>query len=169
MRFSKDLAGALVVPILTIAYALHAIWELNSGQFRDVTLTYTYAIAIPVLVFAVIIVARAFIQGDPSTDIGGDTDAERAAVVWQGRGKRLALVIGLTFALILTMEWVGYVFGFFIYVALVMWVMDVRDIKPILIVALVMTAIVQFIFADILDQDLPQGVLEPFFDWLEDG
>ena len=24
------------------------------------------------------------------------------------------------------------------------------------------------IFADILDQDLPQGILEPFFDWLED-
>ena len=49
-----------------------------------------------------------------------------------------------------------------------MWMMNVRDLKSVLTVAIIMTAIVHFIFADILDQDLPQGILEPFFDWLED-
>jgi hypothetical protein len=168
MKFSKEIAGALIVPVIAIAYAIHAIWELNAGEFRDVTLTYTYAIATPVLILAAIIIYRSVTQGDSPTNIGGDTELEQATVVWKGRGKRLISVVGLTFILIATMEEVGYVFGFFLYVTLVMWVMDIRKFKPILIVATIMTAIVHFIFADILDQDLPQGILEPFFDWLED-
>ena len=169
MKFSKEIAGSLIVPIIAIIYTLHAMWELNAGEYRDVTVTYTYAIAAPILILAAILIFRSVTQGDKATNIGGDTELEQATVVWKGRGKRLVLVVGLTFILIATMEDVGYLFGFYFYVTLVMWVMNVRSIKSILIVAITMTAIVHFIFADILDQDLPQGILEPFFDWLEDN
>jgi hypothetical protein len=168
MKFSKEIAGSLIVPVIAIAYALHAVWELNAGEFRDVTVTYTYAIAAPVLILAAILIFRSVTQGDSATNIGGETELEQSTVVWEGRGKRLVSVVGLTFVLIATMEEVGYVFGFFLYVTLVMWMMNVRDLKSVLTVAIIMTAIVHFIFADILDQDLPQGILEPFFDWLED-
>ncbi len=168
MKFSKDLAGALVVPGIAVIYALHSLWELTTGAYRPATVIYTYVIVVPLIFLAAIIVVRAFLKGDPSEDIGGETEVERAAVVWEGRGKRLFLVIAMTFALIATMTWVGYVFGFFIYVSSVLWIMNVREIKPILIIAVVMTMIVHFVFAIVLDQDLPQGVLEPLFEMLED-
>ena len=115
MKFSKDLAGALIVPGFAVIYALHSLWELGTGDYRSVTVTYTFAIVIPLLMFAAFIVVRAFMKGDPAEDIGGETEMERAAVVWEGRGKRLFLVIAATFVLIVTMPWVGYVFGFFAY------------------------------------------------------
>jgi hypothetical protein len=167
MKFSKDFAGALVVPAIACAYAIYAIWELNSGNYRPVTVTYTHIITIPILVLGLVVVVMACLRGDKPENIGGETEAERAAVVWKGRGKRLILVVAATFALVVTMPWVGYVFGFFLYVTAVLWVMNVRKISAILILSLSMTAIVHFVFADVLDQDFPQGILEPLFTMLE--
>ncbi|MEQ8194243.1 MAG: hypothetical protein RIB59_07120, partial [Rhodospirillales bacterium] len=69
------------MPVIACAYALYAIWELNSGSYRPVTVTYTQIITIPILVLGAIIVITAFVRGDKSEDIGGETEAERAAVV----------------------------------------------------------------------------------------
>ena len=74
MKFSKDLAGALIVPGIAVAYALHTLWELSTGDYRSVTVTYTLAIVIPLLMFAAFIVVRAFVKGDSAESIGGDTE-----------------------------------------------------------------------------------------------
>jgi presenilin-like A22 family membrane protease len=54
---------------------------------------------------------------------------------------------------------VGYLIGFFLYVLAVLWAVELRNWVASLVIAVVMAAVVHFVFVVLLGQDLPVGPL----------
>jgi hypothetical protein len=164
MRFLKAHGGHLVVPSLALAYGLFALWEMTSGGFQEVTIIYTFVIALPMLALGALALA-----GDLRTRTDQIEPTEEEAFEEQTGGavepmaeggmRRLVLVVGASFLLVLVLPWIGYHIGFFVYVIFVLWAVDMRRPGVMLTIGVIMTAVVHFVFAGLLSQDLPLGVL----------
>ncbi|MCZ6448218.1 MAG: tripartite tricarboxylate transporter TctB family protein [Alphaproteobacteria bacterium] len=160
MQFLKTTWGILLVPVLALAYGAHALWELTTGPFHNATIIYTYVIAIPMLILGAIAVA-----GDLRNPAKASEPAEAAASgddredVVKGGGRRVALVVLISLALISVLSWVGYLIAFFLFVLAVLWAVELRNWVAGVVIAVIMTAVVHFIFVLVLGQDLPVGIL----------
>lgn len=162
MRDLKSFAGQLVVPLLAFAYVGYALWELNDGGFQRVTIIYSTVIAVPLVILGLIVVAGDFFKSSRASGndgkAGSDTSEEDSAST-PGGVRRLAWVIGSSFVLVVALNWVGYLVGFFVYVIVVLWAMDMRRPVPVVTIAVAVTAMVYFVFAGLLGQDLPLGFM----------
>lgn len=160
MRILKSYGGVLLVPGLALLYAAYALWELTTGLFQQATIIYTYVIAIPMVILAVVSLA-----GDLKARVKAEKGEEGEAAagvepIPPGGLRRLALVIAASLLLVVALPYVGYHIGFFVYVAFVLWAVDMRRPWVMLTIAAAMTAVVHVAFAGLLNQDLPLGPLE---------
>ena len=160
MQYLKSYWGILLVPVLALAYGAHALWELTTGPFQNATIIYTYVIAIPMLILAVIAVA-----GDLRNPAKA-RESEESAVSGEGQeggakggSRRVVLVVLFSLALISVLSWVGYLIGFFLFVVAVLWAVELRNWMASVIIAVIMAAVVHFVFVGLLGQDLPVGIL----------
>ncbi len=167
MRVVKTYGGLLVVPALAFAYAAYALWELTTGAFQEVTIIYTYVIAIPMLLLGLIAVigdilkpSQAMESGDDDED-GGDDDDRALA---RGGARRVSLVVLASLVLVIALPYVGYLIGFFLFVGFVLWAVELKNTVASLIIAVAMALVVHFVFAGLLGQDLPVGPLT-FLGW----
>ncbi|MFT5538620.1 MAG: hypothetical protein ACI82H_000133 [Alphaproteobacteria bacterium] len=162
MRGLKSFAGQLVVPMLAFAYAGYVVWELNDGSFQRVTIVYSTVIAVPLVILGLIIVAGIFSKparvSTQDGESGTETDEDDTSPT-PGGTRRLMWVIGSSFVLVATLDWVGYLVGFFIYVIVVLWAMDMRRPATMVAISVAVTAVVHFVFAGLLGQDLPLGFM----------
>ena len=160
MQFVKTYWGIMLVPFLGLAYGSYALWELTTGPFQDATVIYTYAIAIPMLILGAIGVAGDLRKPSEAREAGvGGSGSEADADTVEGGGRRVTLVILVSTALILALPVVGYLVGFLIYVPAVLWAVGLKNWVASVIIAVVMAAVVHFVFVGLLGQDLPVGFL----------
>ncbi len=162
MRFLRNYWGHLLVPGLAFAYGAFALWELTTGQFREATIIYTYVIAIPMLILGVISLVVDLRRRDAATGSEEQEAGERAGAEEPdapGGARRVFWVVAASIVLILVLPYVGYVIGFFLYVLALLWAVELRNWVAAFIIAVIMTAVVHFVFAGLLGQDLPIGPL----------
>lgn len=157
MRNMKSLAGLLIVPALAVLYAAHAMWELSDGTYRRVTIIYTAIIAAPMVILGAFAVAGDLLKAlrPDAADVPAPVEEEAPA---PGSMRRLILFIAASLALVATLNQVGYLIGFFAYSCFVLWALDMRRPVPMLAIAVAIAAMVHFVFAGLLGQDLPLGL-----------
>jgi glycopeptide antibiotics resistance protein len=73
--------------------------------------------------------------------------------------RRLVLFIAASLVLVVALNHVGYLIGFFAYACFVLWVLKMRRPVPMLAIAVAIIAMVHFVFAEVLGQDLPLGLM----------
>lgn len=159
MRNIKSLAGQLIVPALALVYAVHALWELNDGSYQRVTIIYSTVIVVPMLILGAFAVAgdlRNWFRGERPSGVP-KPEQEHDGV--PGGMRRLVLFVGGSFALVVALDFIGYLVGFFVYVCFVLWAVNYRRVVPTLGIAVAVTAMVHFVFAGVLGQDLPLGFI----------
>ena len=160
MPFLKTYCGILMVPVLALAYGAYALWELTTGPFQNATIIYTYAIAIPMLILGAIAVIGDIRKPSEAREGGeGDNGADDEDSTAKGGARRVTLVVLVSLALIVALPYLGYLIGFFIYVLAVLWAVGLKNWVASLIIAVIMAAVVHFVFVGLLGQDLAVGVL----------
>ena len=160
MQFLKTYWGIFLVPVLALAYGAHALWELTTGPFQNATIIYTYVIAIPMLILAAVSVAGDLRNPEKAREseesVASGDDTEESVT---GGNRRVVLVVLFSLALILLLPFTGYLIGFFLYVPAVLWAVELRNWMASVIIAVIMAALVHFVFVGLLGQDLPVGPL----------
>lgn len=162
MRIVRDYGGLLVVPALAFAYAAYALWELTTGPFHQVTIIYTYVIAVPMVLLGLISVISDILKPSEarvSEGDSGDSGDVKDQALARGGGRRVILVVLASLALVIALPYLGYVIGFFLFVLFVLWAVELKNPVASLIIAVVMALVVHFVFAGLLSQDLPVGPL----------
>lgn len=180
MNFTKEALGGLIVPLLAIGYAVFALWEQFTGDYRELTTDYALYLAVPILVLGGFLilhrltpvlgrlaVVRFFVPDhSKSGEMSLEETAEAAAsgpAARPGGWMRLAALVGFAFALVLTIETIGYLIAFFLFAVLVLLAMGVRSGVTILGVSVATVLVVHFVFAGLIDMPLPESLLE---EWL---
>lgn len=176
MKITKKTWGALLFPALAIGYAVFALWEQISGNYREITTGYALLLAVPILILAGIIslqeifphLGRLMILrslfADPSKELeeytGGAETVEPEAV--PGGAFRVIALTGLAFILVVGLEDIGYLLGFFLFSALALWALGIRSLITILAISVGTVLMVHFVFVGVLNLDLPPGILEGY-------
>ncbi len=181
MKFNRNTLGALLFPLLAVGYAIFALWEQFTGDYMELTTDYTLLLTVPVLVLAGLVmlcalfpvltrlaIVRGFVP-DQSKEHKQELDVEPEAEVenpkaHSGRFFRVATLVGCAFLLVFSIEAIGYLIAFFLFVVLVLLAMGIRSPATILMVSLGTTLVVHFAFVELLDLPLPPGVLEDFLE-----
>ncbi len=160
MPFLKTYWGILVVPMLALAYGAYALWELTTGPFQNATIIYTYVIAIPMLILGAIAVIGDIRKPSQAREGGGgDNGADDEDSTAEGGARRVTLVVLVSLALIVALPYLGYLIGFLIFVIAVLWAVGLKNWVASVIIAVIMVAVVHFVFVGLLGQDLPVGFL----------
>ncbi len=179
LKFNRNTLGALLFPLLAIGYAIFALWEQFTGDYIELTTDYALLLAVPVLILAGLVILcevfpaltrLAIVRGlvpDPSKEReqGLDVEPEEKAEkpkAQTGGFFRVAALVGCAFLLVFTIEAIGYLISFFLFVVLGLLSMGIRSPVTILIVSLSTILVVHFAFVELLDLPLPTGVLEDF-------
>ncbi len=184
LKFTRNTFGALLFPLLAIGYAIFALWEQFTGDYMELTTDYALLLSVPVLVLAGLVIlcqlfpvltglaiVRVFVpdlskQREPVFDAAPEAKAAPPEA-HPGGTFRIAALVGCAFLLVFSIEAIGYLIGFFLFVVLVMLAMGIRSPVTILMVSLGTTLVVHFAFVELLDLPLPTGVLEDFLGWTE--
>ncbi len=179
MKFNRNTLGALLFPLLAIGYAIFALWEQFTGDYIELTTDYALLLAVPVLVLAGLVIlcevfpvltrlaiVRGFVpdkskEQEPELDFEPEEKVEKPKA-HPGGYFRITALVGSAFLLVFTIETIGYLIGFFLFVVLVLLSMGIRSPVTILIVSLGAILVVHFAFVKLLDLPLPTGVLEDF-------
>ena len=176
MNFTKKTWGALLFPAVAIGYATFALWEQLSGNYKEITTDYTLLLAVPILFLAGIISLKEifpvlgrvmilrFLFTDSSKELKESVGSEETveAEARPGGAFRVIALVGLAFILVVGMEEIGYLLGFFLFSALVLLANGIRSFITILAISAAGALMVHFIFVGVLDLDLPLGILEGF-------
>ena len=159
--------GALIVPLLAVAYALYAWWEQAEGAYREDTTQYMMVLIVPVLALAAAVILQSLFEGWRRAREGrlqagapDEPDATRKAPADRGRFLRPTLLIAASLLLVLAIDWLGYVVSFSLFVVLVLLAMGVRAPLRVAAIAISTMVLVHVVFIEILDQPLPRGLLE---------
>ena len=179
LKFNRNTLGALLFPLLAIGYACFALWEQSTGDYMELTTDYALLLAVPVLVLAGLVIlcevfpvltrlaiVRVFVpdkskEHEPELDVEPEEKVEKPKAS-PGGYFRITALVGCAFLLVFTIEAIGYLIGFFLFVVLVLLAMGIRSPVTILIASLGATLVVHFAFVELLDLSLPTGVLEDF-------
>ena len=163
----RRILGALIVPLLAVAYALYAWWEQTEGAYREDTTQYMMVLIVPVLALAAAVILQSLFEswrharGERLQARAPDEpDATRATPADRGRFLRPALLIAASLLLVLAIEWLGYVISFSLFVVAVLLAMGVRAPVRVAAIAVSTMVLVHVVFIEILDQPLPRGLLE---------
>ena len=184
LKFTKKTWGALLFPALAIGYAVFALWEQLSGNYKEITTDYTLLLAVPVLVLAGVIILQeifpllgrlvilrslfAVPSADPSADPSMELEASAGSEetvepeIRPGGAFRVIALAGLALILVVGMEDIGYFLGFSLFSALVLWALGIRSLITILAISVGVAVMVHFVFVGILNLDLPPGILEGY-------
>ena len=161
--------GALIVPLLAVAYALYAWWEQAEGAYREDTTQYMMVLIVPVLALAAMVMLQSLFEGwrrarEERLRAGApeEPDPARAAAAPADRGRflRPALLIAASLVLVLAIDRLGYVISFSLFVVAVLLAMGVRAPLRVAAIAISTMVLVHVVFIEILDQPLPRGLLE---------
>ena len=165
----RSFLGALIVPLLAVAYALYAWWEQSEGAYREDTTQYMMVLIVPVLALAAMVILQSLFEGwrrareeRLRAAAPEEPDAGRAAAAPADRGRilRPTLLIAASLLLVVSIDWLGYLVAFSVFVVAVLLAMGVRAPLRVAAIAISTMVLVHVVFIEILDQPLPRGLLE---------
>ena len=163
----RSFLGALIVPLLAVAYALYAWWEQSEGAYREDTTQYMMVLIVPVLALAAMVMLQSLFEGwrrareeRQRAAAPEEPDAARAAAADRGRILRPTLLIAASLLLVISIDWLGYLVAFSVFVVAVLLAMGVRAPLRVAAIAISTMVLVHVVFIEILDQPLPRGLLE---------
>ena len=155
MKLTKDHLGAVLFPLLAAGYSTFSLWEHFTKEYRDLTVNYGLMVNVPVLVLAAIAIARfLFVEG--ALEERSSFEGEPTSTGVTQPYKPIGLIV-LSALLVVTIDWVGYLIGFFALIVLALYIMGIRRHVLIFSMAIVTTIIIHFIFVQILQLQLPPG------------
>ncbi len=181
MKFNRNTLGALLFPLLAIGYACFALWEQFTGDYIELTTDYALLLSVPVLVLAGLVIlcelfpvltrlaiVRGFVpdkskKHEPELDVDPEVKVEKPKA-HPGGYFRITALVGCAFLLVFSIEAIGYLIGFFLFVVLLLLAMGIRSPATILMVSFGTTLVVHFAFVELLDLPLPPGVLKDFLE-----
>ena len=158
----RSFLGALIVPLLAVAYALYARWEQAEGAYREDTTQYMMVLIVPVLALAAAVILQSLFEGWRRAREERLRAAAPTAAVPADRGRilRPTLLIAASLLLVLAIDWLGYLVAFSVFVVAVLLAMGVRAPLRVAAIAISTMVLVHVVFIEILDQPLPRGLLE---------
>lgn len=155
MKLTKAHLGAVLFPLLAVGYSTFSLWEHFTKEYRDLTVNYGLMVNIPVLILAAIAIARfLFVEGalEERSSFEGAPTSTGVTQLYKPIG-----LIFLAALLVGTIDWVGYLIGFFAFTVLALYLMGIRKHVLIFSIAIVTTTIIHFVFVQILQLQLPLG------------
>ena len=169
--------GALLVPALAVGYASYAWWEQADGAYREDTTQYMMVLIAPVLVLAGVVILQSLFEafragrrgtaagdGPPGAGGAGAADTDSPSKDDRGRYLRPALLTAGALVLVLTIDRLGYLPAFTLFVAGALLAMGVRSARRIALITAGVMVLVHVVFIEILDQPLPRGLLAGIFE-----
>lgn len=137
--------GELIVPIVSLVFTIYALFELIIADYRASIIYYTLGISIIIFICSIGIVL--------------DTYKAKGKVKELIINKRMILfIIGISI-LVLLLEKIGYLIGFFIFIMFLLRLVGRTNIIKNIIFAIVTTAVLYFMFVSLLGMGLPKGII----------
>jgi hypothetical protein len=155
MKLTKEHFGAILFPLLASGYATFSLWEHLTEDYRDLTVNYGLVINVPILILSAIAIAR-FIFVEGALEEKTSIDSTQTTSDNNHPIKPIGL-IALSALLVVSIDWIGYLIGFFVFTVLGLYLMGIRRHVLILSMAIVTTILIHFIFVQILQLQLPSG------------
>ena len=149
MKNRGDLISGVLLAVLSLWAAVESIHLKIGSPTAPQPGFFPFAGSLLLFVFSGIIVVQACL----SSPI-----AEEAA----GNRMRPVALVGVMVVLVAALKGLGYVFSTFIATAFILWLMDVRSWRAILISALSLSIGTYLLFDKLLGVELPVGFLDRF-------
>ncbi|MDA9982325.1 tripartite tricarboxylate transporter TctB family protein [Gammaproteobacteria bacterium] len=148
------------MPALAITYASYAWWEQRDGLYRADTLLYMRVLMVPVVVLVMAVVVQSLYTAWRATREGGAEPGGNNTDTTESRHYfRPALLICSTGILVYTINWLGYLISFTLFILVMLIGMGVRSIPRIVIITAGTVLMLHVVFIEILDQPLPRVLL----------
>lgn len=145
--------GELIVPLIAIVYAVYSVgMQINAGYHTN-TIKYSLYLSIPIVVFAIIVILQVVKKGMVTSEEMADE------VKSKGDVKRVLLTIGWTLLFVASLGILGYLLGFFLYLAAYLWYMGIRSKPKHLAISISVVLLVHFVFVKWIGLPLPKGIL----------
>lgn len=155
MKITKAHLGAILFPLLAAGYSTFSLWEHLTKDYRDLTVNYGLFVNIPVLLLAAIAIVR-FLIVEGALEERSSFESGPAVTQDTQSHKPIGLIV-LSALLVVTIDWIGYIIGFFAIVVLGLYLMGIRKHILIFSMAIVTTILIHFVFVQILQLQLPAG------------
>lgn len=155
MKLTKEHFGATLFPLLASGYATFSLWEHLTKEYRDLTVNYGLIVNVPILVLSAIAIARfLFVEGalEEKTSIDSTQTLSDSSQPFRPIG-----LIVLSALLVVSIDWIGYLIGFFMFTVFGLYLMGIRRHVLIFSMAIVTTILIHFVFVQILQLQLPSG------------
>jgi len=159
MKF-RPVSGELIVPVLAIAYALFVWWEQKNGVYQADTILYMRMLIVPVALLALFVIAGSLYAARRNARRGGSDPGDAGSDSSKSRSfLRPALLVCAAAGSVLSMDWLGYLIAFPLFVALMLIAMGVRSASRILIITVCTVLVLHIIFVELPGRSFPSGVL----------
>lgn len=153
---NTQILGRLLIPSLVILYCGYMIWEQTTGNYRPETRNYAYFMGGIAILLSLIVVARSFLN--PSVDADEEdqpsTPSETAA-----NYRLIAMLLVAAIAVVLTIQTLGYLISFTLFLLAALWILGVRKPVPLLSITVGTMLVVHFGLVKALSLPLPAGLL----------
>lgn len=149
LSFRKIPWGELVVPLAAVCYMIYTVGYQMMHHFRTATINYTIYLCLPIAISVCVILIRIFsaqpVQKEKSLD---------------GDYLTVGLFLVLTIAMVLLINFFGYILDFFLYLISCLWLMGTRSVPKILTISAGVVVFVILVFGLWLELPLPAGLLK---------
>lgn len=146
--------GRLFIPLLVIAYCGYMIWEQTMGSYRAETRNYAYFMGGVAIVLAIVVIVRSLLNKDPA-----DQDDEPVGQTAWANYRMMGLLLLGAVCVVLTIESLGYLVTFSVFLLFALWVLGVRTPTPLFLIPLGTMIVVHFVLVKALSLPLPAGFL----------
>ena len=153
-HYRKGVGADLILPLMAAGYAAYYVYTISDFPYEAQINGAFISLVIWLLVGAFVIRTLLRLRRGQVT--------LRATGVTTPRGKLVqrALFVGLTALNILLMPWLGFTLTVILFLASSMWLLGVRDLKPLVSIPLAAGAVGYVFFVVALDTRLPAGPIE---------
>lgn len=152
----------MFIPSLILLWATYYFLEVKKLPEKNAILIQPVFILLVVFYFVNLFIdyketkAEAAMQAEQVTDSEQQMQTKTPA---EKKNYRLVAVFALLLMSVVLIEPLGFLITIPLLVASILWIMDVRRWIPLIIMPLVLTAIVYFVFGVFLNVPLPPGIL----------
>jgi hypothetical protein len=159
-RHRKGIGADLILPLMAAGYAAYYVYTINDFPW-EAQMNGTFIAVVIWLLVGVMLVRTALKlrRGEATLRATGITKPQAKLAV-------RVLFVALTALDILLMPWLGFTLTVMLFLASAMWLLGVREVKPLVVIPLVAGSVGYLLFIVALDTRLPFGPVEWLLQWL---
>lgn len=146
---------SLIFPTIAAAYAIYSLWGMYAGDYMDVTVKYSFVLAVPVLVLTFVVLVQELLP--KKEEVKEEQETGSPIFNW-----RVVSVLFVTVMTPVLMPWLGYAPSFAALVICLMLISGIRKPVHLLCMAVAVVLVCHFLFVGLLDLALPVGEIGNF-------